>query len=145
MSVTTQYGAIDCVEEQNVVTCTSSFIPVGYFHHYSVGLGFPPGQLSNEDLLLTTEATVTHTALDPDLSNNMTQETTTLVACRELELGRTGKGDGLYNGPYVSSPPCRDALHWQGAEIDLTAQAHLGWRVTGWSGTDDEPGEGSRL
>ncbi|MEM9594719.1 MAG: LamG-like jellyroll fold domain-containing protein [Acidobacteriota bacterium] len=83
------------------------------------------------------EATIeSSTHVDPDLSNNVDSESTQVLVCYDLELTHEGKGEAPTTLPRFTSP-CNSGRRLP-IGMGVLGNPAPGWRVTGWTGTDDD-------
>lgn len=136
VTVSEAYGAIDCALAGTVLTCDSSFVPIGDNRQYNVSFGSSP-PLPDENATFFTDVEVTRPGIDPDSSNDFASEETTLVTCFEIETSRDGKGLPIVRTP-SSGFPCEGGHQYEGREFETTAEGQLGWTVTRWTGTLDD-------
>jgi len=91
---------------------------------------------TNDDASAATTNTVTMPATDHAVSVAYGQ---TLPTCYILTLGHTGEGSDPVAMPDRSAG-CDVGRYVAGESISLTATPAAGWRVAGWSGTNDDAG-----
>ncbi|MEM9593677.1 MAG: LamG-like jellyroll fold domain-containing protein [Acidobacteriota bacterium] len=116
----------------STLDCEAESLPLGR-SKVRVSFGLPETASTVE-----TTSTVASADVDPNPSDNEDTETTQVVLCYDLARAKVGDG-GLPQVEPISGAPCDGGRRQAGQTFDVVAQpAPGGWRVAGWSGTDDD-------
>ncbi|MEM1202631.1 MAG: LamG-like jellyroll fold domain-containing protein [Acidobacteriota bacterium] len=122
----------DCSLQGSVLDCHADILPFGS------SVIRVSATLTDSTTMLESTSTVASDAVDPDPSNNQDTETTEVVLCYDLTFGKDGDGV-LPRADPASGAPCQGGRRPVGQAIDLYAEpADGGWRLAGWTGTDDD-------